>query len=988
MRTSLQITLGWIATSLVLASAAPVIICPADAPPNVRLAAKEVRRYVYLRSGELARIQGEPANGPTVTMALMIDTALAAEQYRLKTTGTTLTIAGGSPTAVLYGAYDFAEQLGVRFYLHGDVIPDDRIPWVLPQLDETHQPLFTIRGIQPFHDFEEGPDWWNQDDYLAYLSQLAKMRMNFIGLHTYPEGNVGPEPLVWIGLPQDVNAAGTVKFSYPARWANTADASGWGYAAMKTSDFTGGAAMLFPTDDYGPEVQSGFMPWPTTPADCNELFNRVGRQFRTVFAEAKKLGIKTCLGTETPLTIPRAVREHLKELGKDANDPKVVRELYDGMFTRIATLYPADYYWLWTPEGWTWSGNNPAQFEATRRDIMAAYDSLQALGKPFTLATSGWVLGPQHDRAALDAFLPKECPMSCINRTVGHDPVEPAFANLIGRPKWAIPWMENDPNLIAYQPWAARMRHDAVDARRFGCDGLIGIHWRTKALAATVSALAGAAWDQSWVPPAYDISPVKPVKSNALGGQCVQFTAPVAGTDMPAVYQSVRYDVDGYSLQIPNGTYAVTLNFNEPHYTVPGKRVFGVKVQGQPLVDKLDLFATMGTNQAHDLKVPDVKVTDGTLKIDFIRVVEFPCIAGIVVAGMTAAGNQVAAAPFSRKINCGGPPVADYEGDQGNAAAQAYASLNGPPDQRAMPSADFYQDFARAQFGASIAAEAGRILAAVDGPGSRPNPADWKNGPGNLYPTNTTSEQLKIRFEHVGRFAALRSQVTGAGNLERFDYWHNTLRLNQLMCELDSLRGQLDTAVGKIVTEKEVAARKQLAENAVAVRLALVRKWDEMMTAQIAIVSTPGELGTIANLEQHNRLKSAFLTAHDPVIAEALGAPLPAGCAPAMVYTGPAKIIVPTVRSVVSKGEELSLKVIALNRQPVKSVTVRVRPLGGTVWQTIAAKLQARAVWQVTFPAAADDFEYMLESQDADGSTQHWPATAPGSNQTVIVSEQ
>ena len=50
-----------------------------------------------------------------------------------------LTISGGSPIAVLYGAYHFAENLGVRFYLHGDVIPDERISLPLPALDETAQ---------------------------------------------------------------------------------------------------------------------------------------------------------------------------------------------------------------------------------------------------------------------------------------------------------------------------------------------------------------------------------------------------------------------------------------------------------------------------------------------------------------------------------------------------------------------------------------------------------------------------------------------------------------------------------------------------------------------------------------------------------------------------------------------------------------------------------------------------------------------------------
>ena len=41
------------------------------------------------------------------------------------------------------------------------------------------------------------------------------------------------------------------------------------------------------------------------------------------------------------------------------------------------------------------------------------------------------------------------------------------------------------------------MRRDAFDALRYGCTGLMGIHWRTRILAPNVSALAKAAWDQS-----------------------------------------------------------------------------------------------------------------------------------------------------------------------------------------------------------------------------------------------------------------------------------------------------------------------------------------------------------------------------------------------------------------------------------------------------------------------------------------------------------
>jgi len=441
-----------------------IILAPAQSSLNESLAAREVRRYVYLRTGGLPVIktQSGAAESSVILIArkdrpelksivndaavLEAVAALKPQEYLLKKTGAhSLLIAGGDDAGVLYGAYAFAEKLGVRFYLHGDVAPDEKVQFAIPDLNETGRPLFALRGIQPFHDFPEGPDWWNTDDYLTYVSQLAKLRMNFIGLHCYPEGGVGPEPLVWIGTKNDVDEKGVVKSSYPSFWANTAK-KGWGYSPTKTSDFAGGASRLFADDDYGNDIQAGLMPLPTTPEECNAVFNRTALMMRRVFAQAKSLGVKTCIGTETPLTIPKAVRADANPQGK-TDDATLVRELYEGMFARIQRACPVDYYWLWTPEGWTWSGNKADQFDSTKRDIQAAIDALAALGKPFTLATSGWVLGPQHDRAALDAFLPKDSPMSCINQTVGHAPVEPSFANIVGRPKWAIPWMENDPTL-------------------------------------------------------------------------------------------------------------------------------------------------------------------------------------------------------------------------------------------------------------------------------------------------------------------------------------------------------------------------------------------------------------------------------------------------------------------------------------------------------------------------------------------------------------
>ena len=929
------------------------VVCPPDAAPQVRLAAKEIVRYVYLRTGTLPAVAAA-ADGPAITLS--VDPSLGAENYKLKTEGAVTRVTGGDPLGVLYGAYRYAEKLGVRFYLHGDVVPDNRLT-KLPQVDETGKPLFSIRGIQPFHDFPEGPDWWNRDDYFAYLAQLAKMRMNFIGLHCYPEGRYGPEPLVWIGQPSDLDPDGRATFTYPAQWARTGRDGMWGYAGMKTSDFSAGAASVFETDDFGPDVQD---------------FEGVAVLMGAVTAEARRLGVKTCIGTETPLTVPRLVQERLKAQGKDPKDPAVVAELYEGLFRRITARYPVDYYWLWTPENWTWHGNKKQELEATETDIRAALSALGKLGNPFTLATCGWVLGPQQDRAALDRMLPKNVPMSCINRRVGHIADEPYFANIIGRPKWVIPWLENDSDLIAPQLWVGRMRWDAADALRLGCTGLLGIHWRVKQMAPNVSALASAAWDQPWLPSDYDRSPLPPVKEvfGALGGTAESFPEPEAGADLPTVYKTMRCGMSAYLIDVPNGKYTVTLKFNEPLYREAGKRVFAVQIQHRTVVERLDLFDKAGANRAADLSFEEIAVEDSVLRLDFDPIAGQPCLAGIVITGKTAGANQLAGEAYVRRINCGGGAVSGYEADR---VAEDRVSA---PRERAMPVTDFYLDFANANFGEGVAEAAGAIFKRIDGV-NMPDVALWVKGPGGLQVEKRPWQEIQPRFAFVKELETLRPQVKGAGNLERFDYWLNTFRYLAAVAELGCARGELDALMNQMKTDGSPVRR------ALAVRMRLSRLWETMMTHQLAATDTPGEFGTLANLEQHNRVFLKLLSEHDETLAQALGSPLPSEIEVSRRYAGSARLILPTVLTQREQGEPLRLKVIALDSATPQSVVCHWRRLGKGAFECVTAKPLGRAVFTMTIPADSD-IEYYFKIQMASGQTLVWPATAPGMNQTVV----
>ncbi len=969
------------------------------------LAAKEVRRYLYLRTGQLVELQQGRSLHPGMHRAIVVtrkdrplarsltqgDEALSqniktlgAQEYLLKALPDreVFLIVGGDSAGTLYGVYRFVEHLGVRFYLHGDVVPDDHIEASLPVLEERGSPLFETRGIQPFHDFPEGPDWWNVDDYKAVLAQLPKLRMNFFGLHTYPEGGVGPEPTVWIGTANDVNPDGTVRFSSQSSYQNTLRGN-WGYAAKKTSDFSFGSDQLFEQDGYGPEVMSGAIPWSQTPDERNAVFNRTGQMLREAFEFAHFLGTKTCVGTETPLIIPKIVKERLKSNGLDPNDPAVVRQVYEGMFHRIKKMYPLDYYWFWTPESWTWGGVKDTEIEATVADLKAAIDAVKNVDAPFTLATCGWVLGPPMDRALFDNILPKSMPMSCINRNVGFVPVEPGFAQIEGRPQWAIPWLEDDPALLIPQLWVGRMRRDAADALAYGCTGLLGIHWRTRVLAPNVSALARAAWEQKpWNPhPGDPIVPPPPKKTEGrTGGNTVNYANnAIADTECDPLYQTVAYGMGAYRVKVPNGTYTVRLQFCEPHYSEVGKRVFGVALQDKKVIDKLDIFATVGQNRALDYTFEGIKGDDGFLEIRFDSIVEFPCIAAFVVEGQDTV----------RRINCGGGGYGDYEADIFDVGVET-----GPRD---LPADDFYADWARTQFGPEVAQPMAVMFTKLDGgpnvgmQGQRianlPRPSTWVQGPGGIVPDGRPWDQVRDQYAFVNEMTALRPQVKGPGCLERFDYWLNTFRYLRAIGHVNCTWARFNSAMDRVKKEQDSAQQKQLARTIVLpIRKELIAQVAEVHESMLATITTTGGMGTMANWQQH--LLPSLLTEPGKELAALLGEDLPADAMPSNIYNGPTRLMVPTVRTLLVPDEDLKLKVIILGSKPSDKLSLSWRPMGKGDFTSVPLKHVARGVYTVTIPAGqfeGKDFEYYIQATTADGEKLVFPATAPRINQTVVV---
>lgn len=497
--------------------------------PAVELAAREVRRYLYLRTGSLLDMAVHtslPPSGDLVVVATAGDPILgdldglpppgSAGGFVLKSLvhdgRQVLVIRGDDPAATLQGAYRYAEHLGVGFGLALDAIPDAPIALDISGIDEAGVPRFATRGIQPYHDFPAGPDFWNTADYLAVVSQLPKLGMNFLGLHTYTRYNSqwdqlqdmrrGPEPAVWIGLPEDVAADGTVQWSYPATWAHTHREQTWAFDTWDTDQFHGGASELFPTNGYGADVLGETLP--TDVPSSNAVFNAVGAMFDEAFRHARVLGVATAVGTELPLGLepagaeidepwvrgmPAELQARLVAAGRNPADPDVVKDVYRGIFERILKTHPLDYYWLWSYEIWSEEGVTPGQVAAFETDIGLAQEALAELGNPFQLAHAGWKLGTVANPAEFEDVLPPEAPFfSLWGSATGFDQLSAA------RVKWPATWLEYDWGLAQPQLALYRVHEDAVAAESVLADGFIAEHWRTRILGPNVHAMKNLAW--------------------------------------------------------------------------------------------------------------------------------------------------------------------------------------------------------------------------------------------------------------------------------------------------------------------------------------------------------------------------------------------------------------------------------------------------------------------------------------------------------------
>ena len=479
----------------------------------------------------------------------------------------------------------------------------------------------------------------------------------------------------------------------------------------------------------------------------------------------------------------------------------------------------------------------------------------------------------------------------------------------------------------------------------------MGIHWRTRILGPNVSALAQAAWRQDWPsrPPAVE---------GPIGGYPqVRATATIAGATEPAVYRDQLCGLAGYRLRVAKGRYAVTLSFAELERTRPGERVFDVTVNGRPPVAGVDLARSPGPGTALDLVAKDVTVTDGWLDVAFVDHQNVPCLAAIEVDGGT----------LKRRINVGGPAVAGYEAD-----------LPGVPF---VPTGDFWRAWAEAELGAEAGPQAAAIFERLD---SRlPRPATWIEGPGGLDPDDRPWSEARADYAFVDELAAHRPQVRDAASLERFDYWLETFRYMRAMGELRCAAARLRAAVAAMRETAAAADRRAKAEAALEPLRAMVPLAAEVMRHLHGTVSTRGELGTVANWQQHVLPRVFEQPARE--IEQALGRERPAETRLGRTYVGPERLVLPTDRTALEAGEPLRVEAIVMGEGQARSVHLAWRPMGEGSWSEAPLRHVARGVWRIDLPSPAGDIEYAVEAVSGTGRALEVPPGGRDAPRTVVL---
>ncbi len=531
---------------------------------KTRLAARELASGLRTLNpaDEVTQSTGDnPASEIVLTLAVDGSRFKGKEEYAISRNGQGATIRAASEQALLYGVFEFLERQGMVFGIDGATAPIDRAPGLrLPEQGQswTAAPRFAVRGLLPWPDFLNCISIYNDEDFKAYFAAMLRMRFNIFGMHVYTE-NI-PRPMAESYLSFEFAGIG-----HRAALEDTTMES-WGYLPQKTSTFKMGAARFFDADTFGSDATR-------LGADTWDIARRTTAMMRAAFSFAGELGIRTGIGFEpykNPVEIERALPPEALSYPGGFIESRTARDLLERRLADLLERYPmVDYVWLWQDEGANWAGRTK-DVPLSTTPFTQAHDFLRRHAPDKRLVLAGWG-GVTRSFDSLHQRLPEDIIFSALSDSLGWDPVSETFGRLGSRERWPIPWLEDDPSMWFPQFRASRFQTDIKRAQEFGCQGMLGIHWRHRVIDPTATYLARAGWDSDLTAPAHYRSFCT---AQATGERAEKLATLFDDCDRSHAISSTflgSYDKAGFANRVElTGDYSEAFNYaaNEPELAV------------------------------------------------------------------------------------------------------------------------------------------------------------------------------------------------------------------------------------------------------------------------------------------------------------------------------------------------------------------------------------------------------------------------------------
>ena len=900
-----------------------------------------------------------------------------------------ISVVGMDEAATYYGVHTLLENYyGCSFGLGGPTIPTARtsrnhVQQHFPVGTHLQQsPVFTLRGLQPFHDFDSGPDWWSEDEQKRVLESISTMKGNFLGYHTYPvvEGSFGTgtnEPATWIGLTNNVLPDGTVNYAYPTSWANTLRAE-WGMTAINTSDYIGGADAIFEYDCYGHPVQAGdpnMCPWPVDVNHSVLLFNRVGALWQSVFSYAHQIGVKTCIGTETPISVPN--------LPPDLQVPLNVyysSSRDDHFVTTTQCDECEDLYEFIGVTGYVYSGPQPGLIGLTTYYNAGITDNI--LLPDGQTPPNGYGFVRVEGYALPSSFTPTNNSITSLHQYLQSSPKVDHWAVAGSMINNASASGYTDTGVIAYV-WTTGTGSNITSQ-----DWYEGVFTR-------LDRLLGDNLDYYWIWTPEDWEWSKVSINNSL-------------------VQDVVVDVQN----LMNAYNNVGANFN----LATCGWVIG------PLGYR-SYFDTVLPTLPHptwsmssiDMEVGNTPVDGNYSLITRHEKWDIPWLEDD--PGLTAPelwlNRTLEHCAAAQSYNITGLQLIHWRTRQVSpqaAAGHAYAWNS------SITSADFWLQWANAQFGPSIASQAAAIFVSIDS-FNLPRPVNWVTGPGTMTASSSQCGWAST-YAFVDAFTQLRPSLLAdvavgladASNVENFDYWAYAFMymrgIARMECDWDNYNNVIST-IQKIndPNQRQQAARTQ----GFAARASLVQNVTRMIWDHLTRVTSFGDLGTITNMLSQS-LYQAIGAGPTSVLENLAGESLPPNCMPATTYdpTLPPVLRVLVARSMLASGEPFRMECFILTTpsQAPTSVTLYTAPMGSTSYTAtpmvqVPGDGHTRQVYKTVLPNGfTSDFQWYIQANlpsnatmyntdlmgipagthiTSEGVTLYYPPNAPQGPQTVII---